>query len=130
MDPIDRLKIEVAGFDQCHTPSEDGFRWKLKRELDAGGERLRDTLLDVLASLYYSASSKTERERELSRVVSELEPLPVEVIEATILRLEDLQTESKQQADRAGERSLDDLSDHHAGRAKVYALLIDILDTL
>lgn len=129
MDPIDRLKIEVAGFDQCHTPSEDGFRWKLKRELDAGGERLRDTLLDVLASLY-SASSKAERERELSRVVSELEPLPGEVIEATILRLEDLQTESKQQAERAGERSLDDLSDHHAGKAKVYALLIDILDTL
>lgn len=129
MNPIDRLRHEIAGIDPSHSPSEDSYRWKLKRELELGGERLHETLLDVLASLC-SASTKDERARELSRVVSELEPLHRDVIEAAILRLEDLQTESKQKADRAGERSLDDLSDHHAGKAKVYALLVDILDTL
>ncbi len=130
MDPIERLLTEVAGFSSRDTPSAASLRWKLEQELQGTlDERVLRSLLDVLEDLYSRDSEDLgRRESEMRRAAKCLDDVSAEVVEAVVLRLDDLWGESREAAKRAGEKSFDDLAARHSEEAKVYQLLGDILD--
>jgi regulator of protease activity HflC (stomatin/prohibitin superfamily) len=125
MDPYNRVK-KLLGFSLLDDMEKEDVRWRVERELAEGDEMSRRDIAEALADFV----SRDDPKIRVTRAIAQLSKLPKEVVDAVYLRLDDLQVESAREATRAGERELDDLSSHHAGKSEAYSILNDLLEDI